>query len=645
MKRRQFVQTTTTALAALTTPRIAFGEAGRKRPNILWLTCEDMSPFLGCYGDPQARTPNLDKLAAAGIRYENAFSVCPVCAPSRSSIITGVYPSSLGTLHHRSQIQLPDHVRCFPEYLRNAGYYCTNNQKEDYNFKTPPTAWDESSGKAHFRNRPDKSQPFFAVFNFTITHESKIGTLPKDFGKQDQELLEGLEPHDPSRMSVPPYYPDTEVIRRHWAHTYDLITAMDRQAGKVLQELAEDGLAEETVVFFFSDHGIGAPRGKRWLYDPGTHVPMIVRWPGHIQPGSTTDRLMSFIDLAPTVLSIAGARIPDHMQGTPFLGEAEGPPRNFLFCTRDRMDERYDTIRAVRNKRFKYIRNFEPKTPYDQPLTYPESFPIMQELRRVKAESGLVGPQNLLFLQEKPSEELYDTAQDPFELNNLAKDPGSKEILDALRAELERWMMETRDLGLLPEFELADWLARGGKGSGADRTPSYPPLTPSDENSELFGRSANAWMGDLNSPDQLVRCRGAKALAILEEQAAVVLLKALEDPDPVVAYWAGRGLGDGDSLSDEALLSLQRALARKEAGPRLGSAYALVRHGKQDLAFSAALDLVGDLNPFVRLGATEILELIGIQNAKAAEAFERCLADKNDYVVRRAKRILGIPGR
>ncbi len=645
MKRRRFIKNSTAALAAFSTPILSLGTENEKRPNILWLTCEDMSPNMGCYGDPQARTPNLDRLASGGIRFDNAFSVCPVCAPSRSSIITGVYPSTLGTLHMRSQIDLPKTVKCFTEYLRGAGYYCTNNQKEDYNFKTPPTAWDESSGKAHFRNRPEKDQPFFAVFNFTITHESMIGTLPKDLGPNNLVLLEGLEPHDPSKIQIPPFYPDTEVIQKHWAHYYDLITAMDRQAGKILQELEEDGLAENTAVFFFSDHGVGAPHCKRWLYDSGTHVPMIIRWPGQIDPGSVSDRLVSFIDLAPTVLSITEEPIPNYMQGSAFLGKATQPPRNMVFFTRDRMDERYDTIRAVRNHRFRYIRNYEPKIPYDQPLTYPESFPMMRELRRVNKEERLSGPQELLFLTEKPVEELYDTLNDPYEVTNLAGEATHKNTLDMLRGELDRWMIETRDVGLIPEFELANWLAAGGKPVEENSFSQYSLLPDEAGSLGVFGKQANAWIKDLNDKDPLIRYRGIKALGILGEPVVPVLVKALEDSDPNIAYWAGHGLGEVDDLSENVLTALVKSIRRKEVGPRLSSAYALVKHGKENLGLPVALELMSNENPYARLSAVAILELVGLQNEQVAEAFKKALDDKSPYVVRRAKWILGIPAR
>ncbi len=365
--RRRFIGTAAVALAA--PPFLARGQ-GKKPPNILWVTCEDTSPDLGCYGDAYAVTPNLDKLAAQGARYTHCFTHAPVCAPSRSGIITGMYPTTIGTHHMRCHGVPQPFVRCFTEYLRAAGYYCTNNSKTDYNFPPPITAWDECSKEAHWRNRPDKGQPFFAVFNIGSTHESQCWPID---GKLD---------HDPAKAVLPPYYPDTPVVRRNWARYYDQVTKMDAQVARILKELEDDGLAENTVVFFYGDHGRGLTRAKRWVYDSGIRVPLLIRWPGVIKPATVTDRLVAFVDFGPTVLSIAGIKPPEHMQGRPFLGEHDTPPRDYVFAHRDRMDETYDIIRAVRDKRFKYIRNFEPHKPYAQRINYMEKMPILQEMRR-----------------------------------------------------------------------------------------------------------------------------------------------------------------------------------------------------------------------------------------------------------------------
>jgi uncharacterized sulfatase len=442
-------------------PALAQGQV-KKPLNILWVTCEDTSPDLGCYGDGYAVTPNLDGLASQGARYTLAFSHAPVCAPARSGIITGMYPTTIGSHHMRCHAVPQAFVRCFPEYLRAAGYYCTNNAKTDYQFAPPITAWDECSNKAHWRNRPDKSQPFFAVFNILTTHESQCWPID---GKLD---------HDPAKALLPPYYADTPVIRRNWARYYDQVTKMDARVAGMLKQLEDDGLADNTVVFFYGDHGRGLTRGKRWVYDSGTRVPLLIRWPGQTKPGSVTDRLVMFIDFGPTVLSIAGVKPPEHMQGRAFLGDFDTPPRDYVFAHRDRMDETYDIIRAVRDKRFKYIRNFEPQKPYAQRINYMEKMPILKEMRRLHAEGKLEGSQKLWFADTKPVEELYDTVADPHEVNNLADAPEHQDTLKRLRKVLEDWMKETKDLGLIPEGELR----KQGLPGGHPGTTAEPKIEP-----------------------------------------------------------------------------------------------------------------------------------------------------------------------
>ena len=458
----------------------------RKRPNFLWISWEDAGPTLGCFGDPYAVTPNLDRLAAEGVRFPNVFTHSPVCAPSRSGIITGMFPTTIGTHNMRSKAVPPPHVKCFTEYLRAAGYYCTNNAKTDYNFPTDPevssagpkgaplTAWDECDPKAHWRNRPDPDQPFFAVFNIGITHESKIRDQSEHLLSQ-LKALSREERHDPEKAPVPPYLPDTPVVRRDIARYYDLVTLMDKRVGHILAELEEDGLLEDTIVWFWADHGPGLPRMKRWVYDTGIHAPLIIRipekfrkWacpdnPDRIRPGSIIHDLVGFVDFAPTMLSLAGVPIPKHMQGRAFLGPQKAPPRRFVYAARDRMDETYDIIRAIRDDRFKYIRNFAPHLPYAQVVEYAEETPSLQEWRRLAAEGKLNDVQRAFFAPTKPVEELYDTKADPYETRNLANDPRYQHVLRAMRRELYRWVLETGDLGLIPEPELARMMRPEGR--------------------------------------------------------------------------------------------------------------------------------------------------------------------------------------
>ena len=441
------------------------------RPNILWISVEDISPDLGCYGDKNAVTPAIDRLAAEGVRFTRCFTHAGVCAPSRSGIITGCYPPSIGTHHMRCKGVTPDFVKCFPEYLRLAGYYCTNNVKTDYQFDVPATAWDENSNKADWRGR-DKGQPFFSVINFITTHESQI----RDPSNATKKLVAELKPeqrHASAKMIVPPFYPDTPVVRRDIANYYDNITAVDGQVAAVLKRLEEDGLADDTVVWFWGDHGRGMPRYKRWLYDTGLHVPLIVhvpeKWRQHVRPdnadalkpGSIIDDLTAFVDFAPTVLSLAGLPKQEHFQGQAFFGPHRAEkPRDHVFGHRDRMDETYDLIRTVRDKRFRYVRNFMPWQPYSQDIAYMNEMPTMQEWRRLHTEGRLTGAQENWF-RTKPAEELYDTEADPHEINNLAADPRLAVTLERLRLRLESWMVEIKDVGLIPE-PLFDELQRPG---------------------------------------------------------------------------------------------------------------------------------------------------------------------------------------
>lgn len=425
-------------------------------PNILWISFEDTNPFYGCYGDTVARTPNVDRLAAEGCRFTHGFSTAGVCAPARSAVITGMYPTSIGTHHMRTahgmphsldsptpySAVVPHYVKCFSEYLRAAGYYCTNNSKTDYQFAPPSTAWDECSTRGHWRNRPDPDQPFFAVFNPTMTHESGMW------------LEKCPEPtFDPEAIELPPCFPDTPKVREAMARMYTNIETADGIMGELLAQLEEDGLADNTIVVHWSDHG-PLPRGKRWPYDSGIHVPLIVRWPGHVTPGTVSDRLVSTVDLGPTMLSVAGLEIPWHMQGQAFMGAREVPPRDYVFAARDRYDEDYDMIRAARDKRFKYIRNYRPELPYLIWVPYRNRHPIIQEMYRLHLARELNEAQSLMFQTHRPVEELYDTEADPWEIHNLAGAPAYDAEVARLSYALDEWIAEVGDMGEIPEIEM-----------------------------------------------------------------------------------------------------------------------------------------------------------------------------------------------
>ena len=419
-----------------------------KPPNILWLSIEDTGQQVEPY-DRYARTPNIASLARDGVTFLEAYSHSPVCAPTRSGIITGMYPTAIGTHHMRSSMVPPPHVRAFPEYLREMGYYTSNNSKTDYNFPVPLTAWDDSSRTAHWRNRPDPDQPFFAVFNFGSSHE---GSVRRQFQARSEDPSAGI--YDARRLPLPPYYPDTPKTREAWAAYYDVVTMTDRTIGEMLQELEDAGLADETLVVFWGDHGAGLARSKRWIYDSGLKVPLIMRWPGKIEPGTLRSDLVQFLDLAPTMISAAGGEPPEHMHGRVIVGEGQGAEPEYLFHGRDRMDERYDMIRGVRDQRFLYVRNFESHRPWVQFMRTPSQGPIYQELDRLKRSGGL-GPLVAPFMQDtKPFEELYDVVADPYQVFNLAPDPRYADTLGKMRAVLTDWMRSTDDKGLVPEPEL-----------------------------------------------------------------------------------------------------------------------------------------------------------------------------------------------
>ncbi|MBI4910146.1 MAG: sulfatase-like hydrolase/transferase [Acidobacteria bacterium] len=550
----------------------------RLRPNILWISIEDTSPQIGCYGDKLARTPNIDRLATQGVRYTQAHSVIGVCAPSRSSIITGMYPPSLGTHHMRCTATLPEDVKCFPEYLRNAGYYCTNNVKTDYNFPVPKPAWDVVSNKAHWKNRP-AGAPFFSVFNLTITHESHI-PLRGARHLSDTSRLKMEERCDPAAVTVPPYYPDTPEVRRDLANVYDNIAQMDYMAGELLRELDQAGLAGDTIVFFWGDHGVGLPRAKRWLYNSSTHVPLVVSIPekfrvnGQGKPGSVDARLVSLIDLGPTVLNLAGVPVPRHMQSQPFLGENLMPPRKYFYGARDRMDERYDMVRMVSDGRYRYIRNFDSARPLYQYMNTSEKTPTMRDLRRLHDEKKLHETADVYF-RPKPREELYDTSADPHEVKNLAGVAQHKATLEALRRECTAWMESIRDLGLVPEPEILSMEKRYGSRAAIMRAPENRHLTAKllRVSDAPNARSLVAFLAD---PQASVRCLAAQRLAVMPAKAGIAELQALlKDQAASVRIAAAQALAAHDESVVESLAVLERELAGPEEWARLAAAQAL----------------------------------------------------------------------
>lgn len=538
-------------------------------PNILWVTSEDNGPELGCYGDTYSNTPNIDSIAARGLRYNNCWSNAPVCAPARTTIISGLFPTSLGGQHMRSQVSLPEISKLYPEYLRELGYYCTNNSKEDYNLNVPEDLWNESSKNAHWRKR-NPGQPFFAVFNFTISHESKLRTRP-------HKAI-----HDPAKVTVPPYHPDTPAVRQDWAQYYDKLTEMDTQVGEILAALKEDGLVDDTIIFYYGDHGSGMPRGKRWLYQSGLRVPLIVHIPERFQnlvsdqyeEGTTTNRLVSFVDLMPTVLSLVGQRPPQYLHGKAFLGKHATPDPKYIYGFRDRMDERYDMSRAVRDQDYMYIRNFYPQRPQGAFLDYMFKTPTTQVWKQLFDEGKLDNAQSF-FWKPKPSEELYDLKSDPYQVNNLADLKEHTGTLERFRNACRDWMTQIGDIGFLPEGEM---LSRSG-----DRTPydlGHSDTYSVAEMYEIADLATRPTDGDLRE-----------------------LLKRQLDTDSAVRFWVANGL-------------LVRGM----------------RNQQIDVVIKRTRGMMGDTSPYVQAIACEIMARFGTEaDRRAAIRTLLRLADPREH--------------
>lgn len=578
-------------------------------PNFLWIVSEDNSPFFGCYGDEFATTPTFDKLASEGILYENAFANAPVCAPARSTIITGMYPPSMGTQNMRSRYPTPESIKFFPQYLREAGYYCTNNAKEDYNMIKPEGVWDESSKKAHYKNRKE-GQPFFAIFNLGVSHESSIHkSIPNDSLR-----------HDPAKVILPPYHPDTPEMRHDWAQYYDKIEDLDGQVAAILKELEEAGLAENTIVGYYGDHGGVIARSKRFIYESGTHVPMIWRFPDkykHLspaKPGSKLDRLVSFVDLAPTMLSLAGIDVPDYMQGKAFLGDQQTQPREYVHLFRGRMDERIDMVRAVRDKQFRYIKNYMPHRIYGQYIEYLWRAPSCRSWEEAY-KAGKCNKAQSAFWEQKPAEELYDVTIDPWEVNNLVADPQYAHVLERMRKEKERWMSEIRDTGLMPEGEMST------------RNLTQPSFDFVHSDAYSFEKIKTA------ADDATMRDVGK-----LEE-----IIGFLKDEEPLVRYWGATGCLILGEAAISAKNDLKELLNDKNPDVRITAAEALCNMGESAAATPILIEALNEDNLMVRVHAMNSLEIIGGDVAKASiSTVKKVLGTREgrDYDIRAGKRLI-----
>jgi arylsulfatase A-like enzyme len=595
-----------TLLQSLAGPVAEAGERSRgqspERPNLLWFIADDPSPFVGAYGDAAARTPTIDRLAEEGILFENAYCPAPVCAPSRFAYLTGVYPESAGPAQHmRAVARLPATIRGFPEYLRRAGYYTTNNSKTDYNAEIDLAAtWDESSDTAHWRNRP-AGAPFFAQFTSMTTHESQLFTAPDGLTR-------------PEDVRVPVHLPDTPTVRRDLARYHDRVAQMDAELAVRLAELEQDGLAEDTIVVFFSDNGGVLPFSKRFATEQGQRIPLVVKVPQRWEhlapepPGSRVRAPVHGVDLPLTALSVAGVATPEHMEGWAFLG-SDVRPRRYTYGQRDRMDERYDMQRAVRDERHLYVRNYMPHRSYGQHIAFMWQLPSYQEWEQLHLDGELDEVQER-FWGEKPAEELYDIQEDPDGVENLVgrDDRDLAKVHARLRRALDRHIVRTNDNGFIPEGHPLE-------GYQASRTPGAYPLG---------------------------HVMDVAALAIERDPSNVGRLrKELRYANDVVRYWAAQGLlmlGAGAEPAADALA------ATVERDPsvhvRVPAAEALARMGDADAPVRFLIETL-DSHPDVpvKLQALNALTWVGEAVRPHVAVVERAVASP-DANVRAAARYL-----
>jgi arylsulfatase A-like enzyme len=573
----------------------------QERPNILWIVSEDNSPLLGCYGDTFATTPVLDKLASEGILFENAFATAPACAPSRSTLITGVYPPSMGTQNMRSEYAIPSFIKFYPKYLREAGYYTSNNTKKDYNLSPDQeNAWNESSDKATYKNR-EHDQPFFSIFNLTISHESSI-----------HKPLDTLM-HDPKLVPIPPYHPRTPEMEHDWAQYYDKVQMMDAQVGGILEELEKDGLTENTIIFYYSDHGGVVARSKRFMYESGLHIPLIIRCPEkykHLLPkdlGARTDRIVTFLDFAPTLLSLAGIPIPDYMMGKAFLGKQATTAREYAYGFRDRMDEVYDLNRGVRDKQYRYIRNYMPHRAYGQYLQYLWHTGSLRSWEQA-FKNGELNDVQSVFWKQKPPEELYDVLKDPHNVNNLAIDPAYSNVLEKMRTLNQQYILETHDSGFMPESEMIS-ASKGSTIYDYVHSDNYP----------LEKILATAEMATIRDASNLPE-----------------LIKRMDDADAVVRYWAATGcvILQNDALPAKAMLV--KHANDSSVAVTIAVAEALYGIGDKETSLAILRKAIAHPELTARVHALNVIRLIGVDALPLLPDIESMPGDtsSNEYDMR-----------
>ncbi|MGB0579858.1 MAG: sulfatase-like hydrolase/transferase [Limisphaerales bacterium] len=573
------------------------------RPNILWLTSEDNSyHWIGCYGNKDAKTPNIDGLAAEGIRYRFGYANAAVCAVARNTMITGRYACSNGNQNMRSRYPLPERFKTYPTYLREAGYYCVNRSKTDYNFKTDDKShWDECSGKAHWKNRK-KSQPFFAVFNTTISHESSLFQKKIDSARK-RGLIPEKPSRDPASVKLPPFMPDTPEIRSDWVTYMDIITAMDKQIGDWIQEVKDAGEWENTIIIHYSDHGGILPRAKRYINDTGTHVPMIVRVPkkwAHLAPekaGSVSGRPVSFIDLPATALSLAGVQPPEHFQGRAFLGKHQREAEPFVFLFGQRFDARMlRFVRAVTDGRYRYIRNFNPHRHRGILAGYPHGQAGWRSFFALRQAGKTTPEQNAFWNTPQPVEELYDTQADPWEVKNLANDPEHQKTLQKMRTYTFMKMAEIRDCGIVPE-SMYNELSKDGTIHGYVNDKKFP-------HSQLL---ALAGIATDASKDVLPR-----------------LQRAMKSSHPVARYWGALGCTIRGEKAAGAKRQLKALQNDEVPAVRIAASEALANIGDRKAARKGFVNLLGDTeDDMVALDALNVVAALGMTGDIPREVFDR----------------------
>ncbi len=574
------------------------------RPNILWIVGEDLSAALGCYGDDFADTPRIDQLARESVRYTRAYATAPACSPSRTCLIRGLPAPSSGTHAMRSTFPVPSEIPGFPSLLRLAGTFTSNNVKTDYNCEDEPglvaACWDRCDATAHWRNRP-ADRPFFSIFNSMTSHQSRTMVWPHErFVAEVQSRLHPDRIHNPSAVTIPPYYPDTPAIRRTMARFYDCVAVLDDEVGSLLDQLKADDLDEDTIVFFYTDHGSGMPRHKRILLETGLHVPLLVRFPEKWQhlapaaPGETVDRLVSFEDFGPTVLALSGVPQPSAMSGRPFLGPGSEKPREAVFGHRDRIDEVFDVARSVRDSRYRYVRNYHPHLSYNQASAWADVAEITADFQQPAGSPGLSEPLRHFLAPTRPLEELYDCENDPDNLTNLAdsSDPAHQAALAKLRKVLEEHLLDSRDLGFLSETELKRRIDPGSTPYELGQTLDRETLQSYLDAADLVGRPGETWLPGLTASDVSIR------------------------------YWSAVAARAATDLSPAARAALEVALGDDAPDVRIEAATALAHHGQLSVALPILADALDEPDLAAVLRAARAIELLGTAAEEARPAME-----------------------